>query len=272
MSGQRARFERFERTGWARRSDTYHEGVGRLCAGAHLDLLAGARVGRGTEVLEVGCGTGRLTASAHATGAHVVATDPAAGMAARTGTAVPAVRVLSAALPHLPFAGESFDAALAAFVLNHVADPLAAMAELRRVLRVGGWLSVSIWDDDERNRCLGVISEAIAEASVHTRGDNPSAFSPINAYTGIDTLAELLRETGLRQVSVRRLSWTHHVPAAKWWRDVLGGTVRAAARIEELDTAETQAALDAYLRNVASYASDDMLELPASALVAEGTR
>ncbi|MGH3622355.1 MAG: class I SAM-dependent methyltransferase [Sciscionella sp.] len=209
---------------------------------------------------------------AHASGAAVVATDPAAGMAARTGKAVPEAWVCSAALPHLPFAGESFDVALAAFVLNHVVDPAAALTELRRVLRTGGRLSVSIWDHDEHNRCLAVVSEAAREASDHTGRSGPADFSPINAYTDTDTLAVLLRDTGLREVSVHRVRWVHQVPTAKWWRDVLGGTVRTAARIEELDSEQTQAALDAYLRNVASYIHGDLLELPCSALVAEGTR
>jgi SAM-dependent methyltransferase len=40
----------------------------------------------------------------------------------------------------LPFANDTFDAAHTERVLMHVEDPAAAMAELRRVVRSGGWI------------------------------------------------------------------------------------------------------------------------------------
>ena len=44
----------------------------------------------------------------------------------------------------LPFAAGSFDRVIASEVLEHVADDLAALAELRRVLRPGGTLAVTV--------------------------------------------------------------------------------------------------------------------------------
>lgn len=68
------------------------------------------------------------------------------------------------------------------------------------------------------------------------------------------------------------MSWTHTVTAEGWWRAVLGGTVRTAARIERLDGGTVDRIRAAYHRNALPYRVGDHLELPASALIATGTR
>src|SRR5699024_2500340 len=54
-------------------------------------------------------------------------------------------RVLRAALPDLPLVDGSAAAIAANFVVNHVGRPRAALAELRRALRPGGLLAMTIW-------------------------------------------------------------------------------------------------------------------------------
>lgn len=178
-------FERFERSGWARHSGSYDDGFGVLCAGAHRDLLRSAGAARGTRLLEVGCGSGRLTSLAVAAGAAVVATDPVPDMVTLAAVASPGVPAVSAALPDLPFADGTFDAAVGAFVLNHVADPVASVADLRRVLREGGRLALSIWDDEASNRALGVVSEAVADTAGSDHG--PGGHAPMRAYGDMTT-------------------------------------------------------------------------------------
>jgi SAM-dependent methyltransferase len=50
----------------------------------------------------------------------------------------------------IPRADESFDAIICSHVLEHVDDDRAAMRELRRVLRPGGWAIVMVPVDDTR--------------------------------------------------------------------------------------------------------------------------
>ncbi len=45
---------------------------------------------------------------------------------------------------HLPFADAQFDVVIAAEVLEHIHQDIAAIAELRRVLRPGGVLAVTV--------------------------------------------------------------------------------------------------------------------------------
>ena len=63
----------------------------------------------------------------------------------------------------MPFGAGQFDAVLANFVLNHLPQPERAAAEFARVLRPGGRIAFSIWDEDERNRWYGLARETLAE-------------------------------------------------------------------------------------------------------------
>jgi len=258
--------DEFERAGWARRSDTYDSGFGALAAGAHPALLDAAVPCGGLRVLEVGCGTGRMTAAARARGAQVVATDAVHQMVARAGEVTPGV---CAALPDLPFAEGCFDAAVGAFVINHVGDPPAALRELRRVLRRGGRVALSCWDADERNRALGVFSDAIAEAGATDSG----GLFGVAPFRGTpEAFAGLLGDAGFRDVRVEQVCWTHRVTAERWWHDVLGGTVRTAGLIEAQDSATTRRIRGAYDRGVAVHrTADGLVALPAAALLATGS-
>jgi ubiquinone/menaquinone biosynthesis C-methylase UbiE len=108
----------------------------------HRDELVRGLAGR---VLEVGAGTG-LNLSRYREVARVVAVEPEPTMARRASTrgreAAAHVEVLRGVAEALPFPDGAFDAVVACYVLCSVADPGAAIAEIRRVLRPGGPLRV----------------------------------------------------------------------------------------------------------------------------------
>ena len=92
-------------------------------------------------LLEIGVGTGK-NISHHPEGARVVAIDisprmlkKAAARAARVGREVDLV--LGDA-QQLPFRDASFDGAVATFVFCSVPDPVAGLAEVKRVVKDGG--------------------------------------------------------------------------------------------------------------------------------------
>jgi SAM-dependent methyltransferase len=94
--------------------------------------LAGAR-----RVLDVGCGDGQVSRLATRLGAEVIGIDPTwncVTVAQERGGATFA----SAAAAQLPFADESFDAVVACLVFEHIRDVDAAIAEVARVLQLGG--------------------------------------------------------------------------------------------------------------------------------------
>jgi len=114
-----------------------------------LDLMARRwQLGQYRLLLDVGCGQchwSRLLAPRMAAGAHVTALDQdpkwAAGdsaIAAHFAASGAGVTFRQGDAQALPFADHSFDVVTCQTVLMHLADPLAALREMRRVVRPGG--------------------------------------------------------------------------------------------------------------------------------------
>lgn len=106
--------------------------------------LAGDVSGR--RILDAGCGTGPLAAELRARGAVMTGFDGSPAMVElarrRLGDDVP-LHVADLAQP-LPFADNAFDDVVASLVLHYLEDWLAPLAELRRVLKPGGRLILSV--------------------------------------------------------------------------------------------------------------------------------
>jgi SAM-dependent methyltransferase len=106
--------------------------------------LAGDVAGR--HILDAGCGSGPLTAALRDRGAVVTGIDSSAQMLAlarrRLGEDV-ALQVVDLRDP-LPFGDEAFDDVVASLVLHYLEDWGPPLAELRRVLKPGGRLILSV--------------------------------------------------------------------------------------------------------------------------------
>ncbi|MEM9301481.1 MAG: class I SAM-dependent methyltransferase [Pseudomonadota bacterium] len=98
-------------------------------------------------VLDCGVGTGQFAMAfgkVHDGPIDLTAVDCSPSMVDAAGerfraAGMPA-RVIKAQIDRLPFADASFHMVLAAHVLEHQPDPVAALAEMRRVLKPGGWI------------------------------------------------------------------------------------------------------------------------------------
>lgn len=103
---------------------------------------------RGTRVLDVGCGTGRLAAALDAEGiARVWGVDPSPEMLAVARAKAPRVGWREGRAEQLPFRAGWFDAAVCWLVV-HLLDRPRAFAEAARVLRPGGRLAVVTFDPE----------------------------------------------------------------------------------------------------------------------------
>ncbi|MEU6866783.1 class I SAM-dependent methyltransferase [Streptomyces sp. NPDC046876] len=136
---------------WAA-GDAYDRYMGRwsrLVAGEFLTWLG---AGGGLRWLDVGCGTGALTAAV-AGRCHprtVLGLDRSAGFLASAGATAPAPAHFAVAdALSLPVRDEACDVAVSGLALNFLPDPGAAVAEAARVVRQGrggGLVAAYVWD------------------------------------------------------------------------------------------------------------------------------
>ncbi|MFF2146059.1 methyltransferase domain-containing protein [Kitasatospora sp. NPDC058190] len=113
-------------------------------------LHAGTAYPAGSRVLEAGCGVGAQTVHLLAGSPGVLLTaadlsaDSLSRARARVAAEAPTAQVAwhHGDLHRLPFADGAFDHVFLCFVLEHLPDPAAGLAALRRVLRPGGTITV----------------------------------------------------------------------------------------------------------------------------------
>jgi SAM-dependent methyltransferase len=118
-----------------------------------LTRLAGAvahHVPAGGSVLDLGCGTGELARAIAAAGQMATGCDISPGMLHHAAAADRAGTVdwvqLDPGWQELPFAPGTFDAVVAASVLEYVDDPMTVLRECFRVLRPGGTVLCTVPD------------------------------------------------------------------------------------------------------------------------------
>jgi ubiquinone/menaquinone biosynthesis C-methylase UbiE len=155
----------------------------------------------GERILDVGCGPGfycaELAAEVRSSGS-VVGVDSSPAMlrlAARRCAGYERVELRPGDAASLPVDDASFDAAVCVQVLEYVADPTVAVAEMHRVLRPGG--RVVVWDVDWATVSLHALDSALTERVL--RAWDQHLLHPSLPRS----LASRMRSVGFEQVCMR---------------------------------------------------------------------
>lgn len=120
---------------------------------------------RGRRVLDAGAGTGVGCAALLEVGARPVAVDLSLNMLRWQRATRPPAAV--GELTRLPVRTRVIDDVFAAFVLNHLADPVAGLAELARVTAPGGAVLASVYSTASDNSLRDLVDEvAVAHGFV----------------------------------------------------------------------------------------------------------
>ncbi|GAB2613813.1 hypothetical protein Aab01nite_70160 [Paractinoplanes abujensis] len=263
-------FDGHERARWSGRARAYDRSFARLCAHPAETLLDAAGVDKGHHLLDVGTGTGTVAALAVARGASVLAADAEPSMLELAAARLPARTTVLATLPVLPFPARSFDAAVGNFVINHVGNPMAGVAEMARVTRTGGRVAVTLWPTPAPT-AQRLWGEAFDAAGAERPASMPR-LEAVNDFARTEAgLSALLEEAGLRGVICETVSWTLRIDPDDWWAGPAAGLGTAGLILDHQPppvVAEVRAAFDEV---TAPYRTEDgKLALPAAALLASG--
>jgi SAM-dependent methyltransferase len=221
--------------------------------------------------LDVGCGTGALTATvlAVADPAQVVGVDPSEGFLAdaRARVADPRATFHAGDARSLPLPDHRFDAVVSGLALNFVPDPRRAVDEVARVTTPGGIAAAYVWDYAEGMSMMRYFWDAAAVLGDAAAELDESRRFPLCQP---EPLAELWSDAGLDEVMVQAIEVpTVFADFDDYWRPFLGGQGPAPGYAMSL-TEERRGALRDLLRLRLPSGPDGSIPLTARAWAVRG--
>ena len=221
--------------------------------------------------LDVGCGTGALSAGilARTAPVRVTGVDPSEERVAyaRAHVVDPRADFRVGEARSLPVESGAFDAVVSGLVLNFIADPAEALDEMRRVMQPGGRIAAYVWDYAGEMQMLRHFWDAATALDPAARALDEGARSPLCQP---DALHALFKTAGLTGVDTRAID----VPTVfqsfdDYWSPFLSGNGAAPTYCASL-TVGAQSALRERIRASLVADSDGKIRLIARAWAAKG--
>lgn len=241
----------------------------RLLAPLLVDFAKLPDTGR---VLDVGSGTGSLTISiAKLKGrCQVVGIDPSKEYVGYANSKNPFPDRASFQVgdaQKLRFSDATFDGSSSLLVFNFIPDRNAALREVSRVTKPGGWVSAAVWDYEAGMRMLRAFWDAAGTI-------DPAAQKLDESRMPLCRAAELgtfWKQGGLERVEERPLDITMQFESfADYWDPFLLGQGPAGAYLRNLDSDRRQLLRKEVMRQLALRAEDAPFSLPARAWAVRG--
>jgi SAM-dependent methyltransferase len=222
-------------------ADAYAQFIGRYSEQLAVQFADLAGAGPGQRLLDVGCGPGALTAElVRRAGAEAVSgVEPSRSFAAAVQERLPGADIHVGQAEDLPFAADTFDAALAQLVVHFMADPVQGLREMRRVTRPGGTVAACVWDHAGGRGPVSAFWSAVR--ALDPAADDESDLA--GAREG--DLARLFGEAGLTAVEASTLTVrAQYTGFDDWWAPYTLGVGPAGAYVAKLSTDQRSALQD----------------------------
>jgi SAM-dependent methyltransferase len=224
-----------------------------------------AATGRPRPVLDMGCGSGRLTVELARGGAAATGIDTSEARLdeARTRSARAAVEVewrRADMNEPLPFADDRFDAVVSRLSLMVAHDPIETLREAARVLRPGGLVVTALWAAVEQNPWFGEPRTAVADAL----GPDPARFAAGFGRLGhLAELEQVHRSAGLDEVRGQLVSdEVTAAGAAEHWASLTGRIGHYTRLDASLTPAQSQQLMQALATKLEPYRVAGELRMP----------
>ncbi|WP_110206979.1 demethylmenaquinone methyltransferase [Nocardioides daejeonensis] len=167
----------------------------------------------GERVLDLAAGTGTSSQPFADRGAVVVPCDFSLGMLQVGKRAKPALPFTAGDGTKLPFADATFDAVTISFGLRNIVDPVAGLAEMRRVTKPGGRIVVCEFSHPTNAAFRTVYIEYLMRALppvARAISSSPDAYvylaESIRAWPDQQGLARQIHQAGWHSCEIRNLS------------------------------------------------------------------
>jgi SAM-dependent methyltransferase len=190
----------------------------------------------GARVLDVGCGPGTITLdlAAHVAPGRTIGVDREASVIAEARRLLDSqptsgVEFRTADAYALGFDDGSFDVVHAHQLLQHLSDPVAALVEMRRVLRPGGVLAVR---DGDYGGFVWAPSDPLLDRWMVLYHD-------VCRHNGADadagrSLLGWAQTAGFTEITPSSSTWTFAEPASRrWWGELWADRIVSSSLAEQ---------------------------------------
>jgi trans-aconitate methyltransferase len=158
--------------------DEKHSFVWKMAAGL-LELLEAKS---GERILDIGCGTGHLTAQIAATGAQVTGIDRSPEMIQQARATNPSITFAVKDARELSFS-EKFDAVFSNATLHWITEPERVVAAISAILRPGGRFVAEFGGKRNVEGVVSAFSRAWKNLKLHADFPNPWYYPSVAEYS-----------------------------------------------------------------------------------------
>ena len=231
-----------------------------------------AGVGDGDSVLDVGSGTGALSAAVAkaASSSRIIGIDPAAAYVALARSQHESARVSFEVgdAQQMRFEAAKFDRVLSLLVVNFIPDARKALAEMKRVTKPKGTIAAAVWDYGDGMEMLRVFwDEAVALHPASAPKDERHM-----RFCRPGELAALWRELGLEDVVEEGLTIeTRFASFEDFWTPFLEKQGPAGVYTTSLASAEREALKMRLRKRLLRDGPDQAITMHARAWAVRGT-